>query len=86
MFMHVLEYLEKTAQTAETGKVMDEFQEMTYPQLLQISRKVGSALSDKNILNQPVAVLLEKSVDALSAERKTFSNAVGAASPLCHNR
>lgn len=67
MFMHVLEYLEKTAQTAEPGKVMDEFQEMTYPQLLRISRKVGSGLSDKNILNQPVAVLLEKSVDALSA-------------------
>ena len=33
MFMHVLEYLEKTAQTAEPGKVMDEFQEKTYPQL-----------------------------------------------------
>ena len=67
MFMHVLEYLEKTAQTAETGKVIDEMQSMTYPQLLQTSRKVGSALAENDIVGQPVAVLLEKSIEALSA-------------------
>lgn len=65
--IHVLQYLERTAQRVPTGKVVDENNEMTYPQLMQTSRKVGSALIERQVIGEPVAVLLEKSVDTLSA-------------------
>lgn len=64
---NVLEYLEKTAKLVPSGKVQDENTEVTYPQLLMMSQKVGSALAGLDIAGEPVAVLLEKSVDALSA-------------------
>lgn len=63
---NVLEYLERSAEKyPENIAVEDEFGQCTYYELLTNSRRIGSSLA--NIINQrsPVAVFMEKGIEAL---------------------
>lgn len=63
---NVLEYLEKTAQEyGEKIAVIEEDKNCSYSDLLQTSKKVGTALSKKISLKEPVPVLMEKGINAL---------------------
>ena len=66
MIKNILEYLEHTAQTAPQNGVTDEGGFCSYAELLDRSRKVGSGLLPHTSLNQPVPVLMEKGIDALT--------------------
>lgn len=65
----VLEYLERSAeQNPDKVAVIDENGSCTYHELLLESRRIGSALASFGIRRRaPVAVLMEKSIDTLSA-------------------
>lgn len=65
----VLEYLEgAAAQYPDKIAVIDENGSCTYRELLQQSRRIGSALAASGIRRHaPVAVLMEKGIDTLSA-------------------
>ena len=65
---NVLEFLEKTAEKFP-GRlaVTDEYQSITYGELLKRSRRIGSALAGKITPKAPVAVFGEKSIDTLCA-------------------
>lgn len=66
MKRNVLEYLEYNAvHYSEKTAVTDENKSYTYGELLSLSRRIGSALANKTAKNKPIAVLLEKSADAL---------------------
>lgn len=66
MKRNVLEYLEyNAAHYSEKTAVIDEKKRYTYSQLLSISRRIGTAVANKTEINKPIAVLLEKSADAL---------------------
>lgn len=66
MKRNVLEYLEyNAAHYSEKTAVIDEKKSYTYSQLLSISRRIGTAVANKTEINKPIAVLLEKSADAL---------------------
>ena len=68
MKRNVLEYLEyNAAHYSEKAAVIDENKSYTYSQLLSVSRRIGPALANKTEMNRPIAVLLEKSADALGA-------------------
>ena len=67
MKRNVLEYLEKTAYAyPEKTAVIDENGTATYKELLDASKRIGSALSGKIGARRPVAVLAEKSFATLS--------------------
>lgn len=64
----VLEYLESAAaRYPDKIAVIDEKGSCTYEELLERSRRVGSALEGQVKRRAPVAVLMEKSIDTLSA-------------------
>lgn len=64
----VLEFLERSARKKpEAPAVIDEFGSVTYSELCEKSRRVGSALAGKIASNAPVAVFAEKSIDTLCA-------------------
>lgn len=68
MKRNVLEYLEyNAAHYSEKVAVIDENKSYTYSQLLSVSRRIGTAVANKTEMNKPIAVLLEKSADALGA-------------------
>ena len=68
MKINVLEYLEKTEIIyPDKTAVIDEFGEISYSQLLEKSKRIGSGLIDKIKPRHPVAVLGEKGIEALSA-------------------
>lgn len=63
---NVLEYLEyNAARYSEKAAVTDENKSYTYSELLSLSLRIGSAVAHKTDRNKPIAVLLEKSADAL---------------------
>lgn len=65
---NVLEYLENSAREhPKKVAVRDEKKALTFEKLLENSRRIGSFLADKNLLQQPVIVLGNKSADVLSA-------------------
>lgn len=65
---NVLEYLEgSAARWPERTAVVDENGCVTYSQLLQRSRRVGSALAARTRSRRPVPVLADKSIDTLCA-------------------
>lgn len=67
MKINVLEYLEKTEIIyPDKTAVIDEFGEISYSQLLEKSKRIGSGLAEKIKLRQPVAVFCEKGIEALS--------------------
>lgn len=64
----ILEYLERTAgcRTLETG-VEDEKGFISWPEVMNTSKRIGTAISRKVCLGMPVAVLMEKSAEAVTA-------------------
>lgn len=68
MKRNILEYLEETTKSyPQKIAVMDEFGAATYSELLDVSKRIGSALSEKISTGHPVAVLAEKSFFMLGA-------------------
>lgn len=64
----VLEWLEQTAVRYPDRTAVEEAQAFcSYEQLLERSRRIGSALASKITANTPVAVYMEKGIDAVSA-------------------
>jgi non-ribosomal peptide synthetase component F len=65
---NVLEYLEQ-AEKRFSNKiaVIDEHSQMTFSELLDASKRIGSALAEKIKIGNPVAVLAEKSISTLCA-------------------
>ena len=68
MERNVLEYLEQ-AEKRFSNKiaVIDEHSQMTFSELLDASKRIGSALAEKIKIGNPVAVLAEKSISTLCA-------------------
>lgn len=68
MKRNVLEYLEQ-AEKRFSNKiaVIDEHSQMTFSELLDASKRIGSALAEKIKIGNPVAVLAEKSISTLCA-------------------
>ena len=68
MERNVLEYLEQ-AEKRFSNKiaVIDEHSQMTFSELLDASKRIGSALAEKIKIGNPVAVLSEKSISTLCA-------------------
>lgn len=69
MIKNVIEYLENSAKTnPDKVAFVDQHQEITYAQLMVDAKKIASAINDKlgrDVINYPIAVYMEKSVDAL---------------------
>ena len=64
---NVLEWLEKSVDLyAEKTAVIDENSSLTYAELMENSRRIGSALSDYARMRTPIAVLADKGTDTLS--------------------
>lgn len=66
--INVLEYLEQSAEkypgkTAFSGEGVS----CTYLELMQRAKRIGTSLKKNAVLGSPVAVLMEKSVDAIAA-------------------
>jgi amino acid adenylation domain-containing protein len=69
MRANVLEYLEGSAATHPTScAVIDEHTSLTYTQLHDACRRVGSALASADVFGRGVIVCMEKGADALSAQ------------------
>ncbi|MCM1544692.1 MAG: AMP-binding protein, partial [Ruminococcus sp.] len=65
---NILEYIEHSAKCfEEKTAVVDEISSISYKQLLEKSRRIGSALAGKIRQGEPIAVYMEKGVDALCA-------------------
>ena len=63
---NVLEYLEKTAkENKEKVAVIEEDKRCCYAELVENSKKVGTRLTDISVQRKPVAVLMEKGINAL---------------------
>ena len=63
----LLEWLEKSVDLyAEKTAVIDENSSLTYAELMENSRRIGSALSDYARMRTPIAVLADKGTDTLS--------------------
>ena len=63
---NVLEYLEKTAkENKDKIAIIEEDKKCSYFDLLQTSKKIGTALSKKVTQNEPIPVLMEKGINAL---------------------
>ena len=63
----VLEYLENSERkNSKKTAVIDEFGKYTYKELLENSKKIGSAILEKFETKNPVPVLMEKGFTALS--------------------
>lgn len=64
--INVLEMLEASAyRFAESIVVVDEKKKITYSQLLQYSKQIGSCIAKEEYRNKAIAVLLPKSADML---------------------
>ncbi len=60
---NILEYLEMTEKSfPDKTAVIDESGQITYSRLLEISKRIGTALAEKISYGSPVAVLSEKSI------------------------
>jgi D-alanine--poly(phosphoribitol) ligase subunit 1 len=65
---NILEYLEHSAATLpDKIAVLDPEKSTTYEELLDNARRIGSFLSEQEIPQSPVAVFMDKSVEALTA-------------------
>lgn len=63
---NVLEYLERTASLSQ-NKIIDEFGQCTYADLLNLSQRVGTGLISKVSQNIPIPIFMEKGIHCLSA-------------------
>lgn len=65
---NILEYLEHSATTHPYKiAVLDPEKSATYEELLDNARRIGSFLSEQEVPQSPVAVFMDKSVEALTA-------------------
>jgi amino acid adenylation domain-containing protein len=65
---NILEYLEHSATThPDKIAVLDPEKNATYEELLNNARRIGSFLSEQEVPQSPVAVFMDKSVEALTA-------------------
>lgn len=65
---NILEYLEHSATThPDKIAVLDPEKSATYEELLDNARRIGSFLSEQEVPQSPVAVFMDKSVEALTA-------------------
>nr|WP_024836459.1 amino acid adenylation domain-containing protein [Clostridium sp. 12(A)] len=65
---NVLEYLEQSAKLyPDKTAVLDPEKSITYEELLYNARRIGSFLSEQEAPRRPVAVFMDKSVEALTA-------------------
>ncbi|MBR6694187.1 MAG: amino acid adenylation domain-containing protein [Clostridia bacterium] len=65
---NVLEYLEESAsRLPQKTAVRDSAAEYSFIELLDKSRRIGSALSARDVVRRPVAVMMDKGAAALSA-------------------
>ncbi len=63
---NVLEYLEKSVKEySDKTAVIEEDKRVTYKELNDYSKSVGSFLSSNNIVNVPVVIYMDKGIDAL---------------------
>lgn len=68
MSYNVLTYLERSASAfPEKSAVTDDNGTITYSELLSECKRIGTALADRGIVNEPVGVYMEKSIDAVKA-------------------
>lgn len=68
MIRNILDYLEASAaRFPDKAAFVDESHALTFAQLTEQSRRIGSALAGFGLDKKPVAVYMEKSADALSA-------------------
>ena len=69
MRTNVLDYLEESVATHPTScAVIDEHRSLTYAQLYDACRRVGSALAETDAFGRGVIVCMEKGADALAAQ------------------
>ena len=70
---NVLDYLEQSAAThASSCAVVDEREELSYNELLEACRRVGSALAARGVRGHGVIVAMEKTANALIAQLGTL--------------
>lgn len=68
MKRNVLEYLETNAvDFADKIAVIDEHKQLTYKELMMMSKRAGSAVAARTASKRPIAVLAEKGTDTLCA-------------------
>ena len=68
MKKNILQYLEQTAKKYANKTVFADInREVTYSEFIENSKKIGSSLSNTEKMNQPIAILLDKSVACLEA-------------------
>lgn len=68
MNMNILEYLEKTEKLCPQKAAVDDGEQcLTYKELVHLSKRIGTALSDAIQPQKPVAVLMEKNACTLAA-------------------
>ncbi len=64
---NVLEYLEHSVQNKQEARVIDENGACSHAQLMERSRRIGSALVKRTGENMPIGVFMEKGAETLSA-------------------
>ena len=68
MFKNILEYLENTKNKyPQKVSYVDNNREVTYSQLVNNSKKIGTYLAKKDIFNKPIAIFIDKTVNCLEA-------------------
>ena len=63
---NILQYLEKTANNDKTA-IIEEDRKITYKELLNKSKMVGTKLLDYISLREPVGIFMDKGIDALGS-------------------
>lgn len=65
---NILEYLEESSNKYFTKSVFtDQNRELTYGECIQYSKKIGTQLLELHKTRQPIAVLMDKTVESLTA-------------------
>ena len=63
---NVLDYLENSCNKFSNKiAVIEEDKELTYKELVNYSKSVGSFLSKKGALNEPIIIFMDKGIDTL---------------------
>ena len=68
LMKNILEYLEESSNKYFTKSVFtDQNRELTYGECIQYSKKIGTQLLELHKTRQPIAVLMDKTVESLTA-------------------
>ena len=63
---NILEYLENSVNKySDKIAVIEEDKKITYKELNDYSKRVGSFLASNNIFNSPIVIYMDKGIDAL---------------------